>query len=773
MNIFQYSRVKYIGNFNRDFFWFCMKKNIKLFKYLLINLFYKILSICFNLELFEINKFRYLKVVPKLDAVVEEFYNSHNKIHEYSNIKKYIVFDRIPKQLIKDKTATRIIGYELDSNFRVNIEKYNSEIGKITECTNLFVRNINDLINIKSENTENICIVNKNRIRLVENIEKLKRIKFYEKKIIFALIVVLLSAFLTCVSFCFTMCPLDIDMYKSYFEIKLFLLNMIPILLLITMIYLISRKISISYLISSVLILALGVANQTKLWYRDDIVKFQDIYLLKEAFIMTQKYDIIIKKYTILVIIITVLITIILERYFKKSKIKLWKQLLLLIVAFIITITSYNLIYKNNKIYDSVGNSNLVNIWIGTRNYQIRGLIYPFVYTIEDGFQKKPDNYKKSEVIAELNKYNYENIPDDKKVNIIAIMLEAYNDFSKFNKIKFDEDIYKDFHWIQSKSLHGNLVTDIFAGGTIMTERHFLTGFNNLFEFRKKTNSYIWYFKEQGYRTEAMHPIYGAFYNRKSVNPNLGFDEYYHYDNKYSNIKYDFMNDEEFFKQIIEGYENSRNKNVPYFNFSVTYQNHGPYNSENYEGKEYYFKNKNMSEEGYNIINEYFNGIKKTNKALKELINYFESENEPTIILLFGDHNPYLGLNTLVYNELGINLDLSTTEGFKNYYQTPYIIYANSSAKKVFNNKFVGELDDISPMFLMNILFDNCGLKGNQYIQYTNDLRKNIGVINNYYLYEDKEYIIPKLSKYSDDLAMFNNVNYYYSHNYITNGIIK
>lgn len=26
MNIFQYSKVKYIGNFNRDFFWFCMKK---------------------------------------------------------------------------------------------------------------------------------------------------------------------------------------------------------------------------------------------------------------------------------------------------------------------------------------------------------------------------------------------------------------------------------------------------------------------------------------------------------------------------------------------------------------------------------------------------------------------------------------------------------------------------------------------------------------------------------------------------------------------------
>ena len=39
-----------------------------------------------------------------------------------------------------------------------------------------------------------------------------------------------------------------------------------------------------------------------------------------------------------------------------------------------------------------------------------------------------------------LSEYTYDNIEDDKKVNVIGIMLEAYNDFSKFNAIDFNED---------------------------------------------------------------------------------------------------------------------------------------------------------------------------------------------------------------------------------------------------------------------------------------------------------------------------------------------
>ena len=173
-----------------------------------------------------------------------------------------------------------------------------------------------------------------------------------------------------------------------------------------------------------------------------------------------------------------------------------------------------------------------------------------------------------------------------------------------------------------------------------------------------------------------------------------------------------------------------------------------------------------MSEEGYNTINEYFKGIKDTNDALYELINYFEKEEQPTIIILFGDHNPFLGDNALAYNTLGIDMSLDNLEGFKNYYQTPYIIYGNNSAKKTLNNDFVGTGEDISPIFLMNKVFELCSFNGNEYMQYTSELKEKVDVISNFYYKENGIYVKKEESKYQDIIDEYNYVNYYVSRNY-------
>ena len=147
-----------------------------------------------------------------------------------------------------------------------------------------------------------------------------------------------------------------------------------------------------------------------------------------------------------------------------------------------------------------------------------------------------PKGYNKKEAKSELEKYEYSNIPDDKKVNVIAIMLEAYSDLSDAEGIEFKIDPYRKWHVLESQSYSGDLITNIFAGGTIDTERKFLTGATNLPTLRKKTNSYVYYFKEQGYTVEGSHPSSNFFYNRVNINKNLGFDNYYFLENKYENL---------------------------------------------------------------------------------------------------------------------------------------------------------------------------------------------------------------------------------------------
>ena len=758
MTIYEFNKVIYNGNINRDFYIYCLKKNIKLVKYIFINIYNIILSIVFKKksDVYIKNKFKYLKDIKNLEEEIKNFYKKKNKYSILKGKKIDVIIDKIPIIFFQNNLSFKVIGYELDNEFNVDIERYRKKVSEIKKAKRLYIRNRCNLFNIDSKET---FIVYNNFMHFIGSR------KHINKKVINSLLIVLISLLLNVISFCYTNKSLDITMYKSYFEFKLFTLNFLPILLMVILFSIITKRIHISFLINSVLILILGIANQTKVLYRDDVVKFEDILLLKEAMTMSERYDIVIKKYTILTIIMVIIIFFLLKKYVSKLKINKKKYFVSIFVVVNLMIVTYLSIYKNEEIYDDVGDTSLINVWISTRQSQIRGLVYPFVYSIKDIRDKKPENYNENEIKDVLNKYNYENIPDNKKVNIISIMLEAYNDFSKFGTINFNEDIYKNLHDIEEKSISGNLVTTIFGGGTIVTERNFLTGYYDFPSFRVNTNSYVWYFKEQGYRTEAMHPIYGSFYNRASYNPNLGFDIYYNYENKFSNVQQSFLNDYDFFDYIIDGYNNSKEKNVPYFNFSVTYQNHGPYASNNYEGKEYFFDYKdNYNIENYNTINQYFSGIKKTDEALKKLIDYFEKEEEPVIVIFFGDHNPYLGDDG--YYDFNIDLDVSNVGGFENYYETPYVIYANAAAKKMFNKDFVGKGNTISPIFLMNELFDYCGLSGNEYLNYMSDLKSKIDVVSNYYYKENGVFVKKEESNYKDLIKEYNNVNYYYSRNF-------
>lgn len=115
-----------------------------------------------------------------------------------------------------------------------------------------------------------------------------------------------------------------------------------------------------------------------------------------------------------------------------------------------------------------------------------------------------------------------------------------------------------------------------------------------------------------------------------------------------------------------------------YFSFNVTYQNHGPYPADS-----------------------------------------FRSLDEPVILVFFGDHKPWLGEQSITYASLGIDITSDTDDSFYNYYATDYLIWANDAAKEVLNKDFTGIGPDISPCFLMNVLFARCGWEGPGYTKLT------------------------------------------------------
>ena len=159
----------------------------------------------------------------------------------------------------------------------------------------------------------------------------------------------------------------------------------------------------------------------------------------------------------------------------------------------------------------------------------------------------------------------------------------------------------------------------------------------------------------------------------------------------------------------------------PCFSFSVSYQNHGPYESQSYSGTPYVTA---LDTESNIIFNSYLTGLNKTITAVTAMVEELEEMEEPVVLVLFGDHKPWAGNGNSAYRAAGVSFEMDSLAGFENYYSTPYLIWANSAAKAALGRDFVGDGGDFSPCFLMTEVFDRCGWTGSGFNQLQREIRK-------------------------------------------------
>ena len=429
------------------------------------------------------------------------------------------------------------------------------------------------------------------------------------------------------------------EMFLGYFEnIFIFILNTLPILFFYFLFYFVMKREWISYLITISLVLGRATANYYKIVFRDDPLMFGDLTLIKEAKNLLGNYELFLD-FKLVFVWLTALI-ILIALFFRKKENMTWNFRIIGACASLIgLIGTYGLI-TDNTIYESTESPSLQDAGNQTEQFASRGFVYSFIRSASDRYAK-PKDYKKSDMEKVVASLEYHDIPEEKKINIIAVMLEAYNDFSKFEEVNFENNPYIKWEKLKEESYSGEIVTNIFAGGTINTERSFVTGAMNLPDFRKKTNTYITYFDEQGYVTEGIHPYHGWYYNRKNINFNLGFQKYYFYEDIFApnGIYLDagkglmpVISDNILFDTIYDLYEENKKTGKPYLNFSVSLAMHGAYPVDVVTEKRYLKWEDNYTEEEYNICNYYFEQVEKTNEAISRFVERFREE-EPVVIV--------------------------------------------------------------------------------------------------------------------------------------------
>lgn len=523
----------------------------------------------------------------------------------------------------------------------------------------------------------------------------------------------------------------------SYFRHSLLLfLNLAPAVLLLALLYAVLGRAWAAFLAADIVVWGLSLGNYYKLRFRDDPLMFQDLWNLRDAAAITAMtdYDLTPDK-RVWSGILCLLFGTALLFFFVRGRLPKKARLALLLAAALLCVPMAeacgdNILYSEKT--DNMAQFSDQERWSSTRQYLSKGFVYPFLHSITAGAVKPPKGYREADIKALLASYDPEDIPDERKVDIIAIQLEAFADFSRFDGVEgVDlERPYSAYHQLEAESLTGNLVTNIFAGGTVNTERAFLTGYASQRDYRGRTNSYAWYLGSQGYALEGCHPCYQWFYNRSNVNAYLGLPTYYFVENRFGDL---FSSgpapDNILFPEIFRLYrENRDGGGAPYFSFNVTYQGHGPYSTEDVWRREH-FTDGRYPEPIANIVDNYLGSVMDTAEQLQWLFDQFRQEKRPVVLVVFGDHKPWLGYSNSAYQALNVDLELSHEEGFYNYYSTRYLIWANDAAKAALGDPLTGEGPDVSSCFLMDLLFDRLGWTGDAWAQATADIWREIPVL--------------------------------------------
>lgn len=346
------------------------------------------------------------------------------------------------------------------------------------------------------------------------------------------------------------------------------------------------------------------------------------------------------------------------------------------------------------------------------QGYQDYGFVYSFSSGILDRGMDKPDNYNQETIDAimdaiagnkEETTVTAENAP-----NIICILLESFVDPDEFKFMNYSQDPAPFYHYLKENFTSGYLTMPVVGAGTANSEFEVLTGMKLQYfgtgEYPYKTilkqtdcESIAGVLKDLGYGTHAVHNNGGNFYSRVNAFSMMGFDTFTSKElmditeftpNGWAE---DSILVEETIKTLLS------TPNQPDFTYTITVGLHGTYSTESILEEPYCEIYGIESEEITNQWTYYMHQLNKTDRFIEGLIRELEKLDEDTIVVLWGDHLPTMGLK---------DEDLVSN----NIYKTSYVTWNNFGLEK--------EDCDLYAYQLMADILDTVGIHEGTMVSY-------------------------------------------------------
>ena len=292
--------------------------------------------------------------------------------------------------------------------------------------------------------------------------------------------------------------------------------------------------------------------------------------------------------------------------------------------------------------------------------------------------------------------------------NFIYFMVEA------MDYLAIDKDLTPTLYKMYSEGIHfSNHYTPLYSCATGESE---LVSYLSIFPYVNVcTPNYIagisyyealpYMFKNKGYSTFALHNWRDEFYERRSILPAIGFDNYYDIDDIWKDTSIPHTNGWQSDKMLIEqAIKHMDETNGKFFCDIITSVMHFPYDESSYWG-DYYIDQINEVHPEWTIeFKRYMSKCMDFDAGLKVLLEYLESSGKAdnTVICIYPDHRPYW-MDYDQVMEATRHID-PLRFGENGIYRSPFIIY-NRTIEPEINENYCSTLDHaptIANLFNLN-----------------------------------------------------------------------
>lgn len=458
-----------------------------------------------------------------------------------------------------------------------------------------------------------------------------------------------------------------------------FLYNTLIIFCSMTLALLFKRR-RFAWFIISLLWIVLGTTNGVILLSRMTPFTLYDLQNFADGLtIMTTYYDMWqIILLAVAIGLIAIAIIMIFLRSAKWKNIRYTKSIAAILITAAVTFgAGYTFIHEG-----------IIGTFFGNLNYAYRdyGLPYCFIMTSANAGISRPKGYSEEMITTLLEEKTgkgtdtalEEKNDSTKHPNIIVLQMESFTVAQDYANISVDKDPTPVFNDLYKNYTSGRFIVPACGAGTANTEFEVLTGISAKFfgpgeypykgKLRENTlESMAYVTRSHGYATSALHNHRALFYNRNEVYANLGFDTFtsVEYMNNVSFTPTNWCKDTVLTSEIMEIMTSTEERD---FLHVISVEGHGAYPTEQV------FKNPyttvTADDEATKWKYEYYlNECHEMDTFIGNLISEIEAADEPTVMIIYGDHIPALDVKEENYKADSL-------------YETRYVIWDNIGLEK-------------------------------------------------------------------------------------------